>query len=183
MTEQANDNPSELTPDVVADFRKRSKSFSDARDGRVDRDEELTIDVNDLIGASGRPPHQTPEARRDLEHSMRSIGESSEINRNAEMTANTVDPEWIFKDEDGSYSECPERLLGHILERKGEEVVKQMQQALIDLREPIRTVAINCLYLGATPEQAADAFGTSIETIIFLTDVALDQLTSRLHLD
>jgi len=150
------------------------------------------LDVLDMMGAKGRslePPSpadsglsaQSIEDGITANSSIVSLGHSQyEIDRNP-----TPFPVYIEEMEDTEgHAKFVESLIGKLASRKAREAIAPLGKAVDELREPIRTVAIACLY---TPynskEEVAHAFGVPLELVEWLCDVALDSLATHVHID
>lgn len=66
--------------------------------------------------------------------------------------------------------------LGSLLDRLTLRAAEPFRQTIDQMMEPVRTIAINCLLWNIEPEDAARVFGTSVETIDFLVELALHEL-------
>ena len=184
----------------IESYRERVRAFVEARDdpSRRPESQDFEIDVYDLMGFRGeilesRPEDWPKEFSDDPD-------DPNYLSPNMALTQNSEDfPELdLFNDNEGELELATERLLTRLKEhtdqrvdsslasadepeiaRRAKLTAEPLKQVVNKFREPIRTVAINCLYLDTTPEKAARAFGTSVETIDFLTQVALDQLAEH----
>lgn len=72
-------------------------------------------------------------------------------------------------------------LLGKLAARNAEEALVPIGKAVDELREPLRTVAIYCLYFDNGAEDTARSLGISVEAVEFLSDVALDILACHVN--
>ena len=174
MSEQSNRNQ------AVEAWRARHEAFVNARHPR---DHSLEIDVDDLVGAKGERLEPIAE---DWLYEFSSDPASPHYETpNMVLVGNAEEfPEIPFyrdNPEEQTWAMATEQILGRLASRKVAVAIEPLKMAVNGLREPVRTVAINCLYLGASSEDAARCFGTSVETIEFLTDIALDQLAAHVN--
>jgi hypothetical protein len=151
----------------------------------------VEVDVDDLIGAKGEKQTPTDD---EVRHFGPDPTDPGYISPNGNLVNNADSEEFPFDMDIGWFApavqddgpeqlrKITESLLGRLAARKAAEAVMPLQYAVDALREPLRTVAINCLYLDVDSAKAARAFGTSVETIEFLTELALDQLAAHLTL-
>jgi hypothetical protein len=196
MSEDLNTNN-----EALAAYRQRVQAFIETRDDVDKRPGGMEIDMPDLIGFKGEVH---PPITEDW------CGFSSDPTSRDYVTPNTIlmnnsvnfpDEMDLFIDNPGTLEECSAKAADHLKahvapkhagQHEGhpaefladipvEELLEPMQRAVNALREPLRTLAINCLYLDATPEEAARSFGLSVEAVSFLLDVAQDQLALALR--
>lgn len=166
----------ETIPDqAVQAWRARHEAFAEAMADTDVPSGHIAIDVNDLIGGKSQSLQPLPEDWPEDFSSDPSHPNYLSPNQNLTYNAREF-PGWLEEADPDECLRCSERLLGRLARRKAAEAWEPLKHALDGLREPIHTVAINCLFLGVDTEKAARAFGTSVETIEFLTDIALDQL-------
>jgi hypothetical protein len=183
----------ESTPaDEVQAWRDRAAAYRhEVYEGHGFHGWDFTeLDAYDMMGFNGAkldPPPQnlTPKQIED--------GEMSH-NANAVEDArgdNNYDNEWqpwrecIGEQWGGPYGIARhlKPLLGKLAAHTALEAVEPITKAMDELREPIRTVAINCLVFDKGVEEVASTFGLSLQTVEFLCDVALDLLASHIHFD
>jgi hypothetical protein len=137
-------------------------AYEDVRDSPAD---EATprVDVNRLVGADAKRLEPTTE------DCQLAGGLDPVIDRSVEsLTAHAWPP-------DSENRELgARRILEQLAERKAPEAAATFQRAISQLIEPVRTVAVSYFYGGAiSVEATARQLHTSVETVEFLTEVAL----------
>jgi hypothetical protein len=146
----------------------------------------VEVDVDDLIGAKGEKQTPTDDEVRHFGPDPTDpgyISPNGNLVNNANSQVFPNDPlRGLSEDGPEDLRQVTGSLLSRLVTRKAAEAVMPLQYAVDALREPLRTVAINCLYWELDSAEAARACGTSVETIEFLTELALDQLAAHLTL-
>jgi|SRR5580704_13933132 hypothetical protein len=186
----------------LAAWRKRTQTFIEYRDGPRywpdDAPVDLEMDVDDMIGAKGRKLAST-QAELDQAATANVNEETGEhgplwtpnanVVRNATRDADEPFPE-TYEEGQGHEDHMDvtvKPLLGLIAGRIADESWQRLGAAIDGLREPVRSVAIHHLYLGhgtqESAEKTARALGTSVETVTFLADIALDMLATHLRFE
>jgi hypothetical protein len=166
-----------INPAVEA-HRNRSAEYVNIRDGLAERPEHFGMDVADLIGAKGDKLQPT---------------EADRVTRTFSDVASPSDFYWAksrITDDAGDflgdvyldefYLECTQRVLGKLVTRKAEQFCEPLKQAVRSMREPLRTIAVSTIFQDEDPDSIARALSTSVETIDFLTQVALDFLATSI---
>lgn len=189
----------EPTSPTVQAFWDRHEAFAALRDGETPTAQPPEIDVEGLMGTKGAKLSPTI-----VDYQLNHPEPDFTITPNHRLTVNSDRRAFpLYNDQDNWYTAAVQEegqaellavtagILGRLAARKTVAdralpapmgAVEPLQQAIDELREPLRTVAINRLYYGVAPDEAARCFGTSVETIEFLTEVALDQVALRLVL-
>ncbi len=151
------------------------------------------IDVYDLLGVKGKIPPTPAELVTEAEEG----GETLNSWRLRFVASDpNLDP-WLekFEEADGTppyMVERTRRLLGDgPLAGRAEDAVHPVCRILDGMREPLRTVGILSVYGvsfvshdHSTPpstEELAGSLGTSVETMEWLRDVALDMLSAQVR--
>jgi hypothetical protein len=153
------------------DYRERRERFAELMS--ILPVEPLEIDVDDLIGAKGKQGGLTP-AERDEEREM-PYDEGLAPTLKSNLTSNSAEFLTTFNFHE-HFMRGGETILTHLLPRIVDDNQDSLAEIVDRMTEPVRTVAINCFYLGCDYETAARQLGTSIETIDFLAEVALDHV-------
>ncbi|HVX20776.1 MAG TPA: hypothetical protein VHB02_05465 [Acidimicrobiales bacterium] len=189
---------------AVEDFWRRHQEFAHQLATGMKLDgtkapEELEIDVDDLIGAKGEKLEPTPEM-------LVGLGPDPRHPEAPELTPNSIvvvrgRPDSFPHDPDNAELDGPPaddhvdwgsrehlqevtaRIAGRMVTRKAGVLVEPLMQAASELREPLRTVAIAHLYNSHSTEEIARSLGTSVETIEFLAELALDQIAARIRVE
>lgn len=176
--------------DLIA-WRNRTKTFLSYERPGHDRDSHgrrVEIDIDDLIGANGRKLAPTSEELGFFNPpDADGVGAERPIdtpNQYALRTATEI-PTCVQTDFTAEErAQNVRALLGPVGARNAEQLVGPLEEALDRLKNPVRVVAFRYLYFGlGTPEAAEDTareLGTSVETVAFLGDVALDLIGSYL---
>lgn len=181
-------------------FRQRGHSFLQERLAERDLPEyvqrTLEIDARDLLGLKGHVQETGPWDV--IPGSPPDPSEPHYISWNMALTLNSSEfPDCaIFQDDPEELRNATSRILaelGNYPLRPGDDnrgmdreldldaAIDPLREAVDCLREPVRTVAINCLYMHDTSrEETARVLGLSVETVQFLVDVAFDYLRARL---
>lgn len=174
----------ESTPaDDLQDWRDRTSAFLRDQRRAFSEQRPIEIDVDDMIGAKGHRLDALNEAlgSGDLEE-----GWSHNSLAVTEGAVNDGEPFPALQEEAFGHEGLVEQmqpLLGRLAAHRAEQALEPIGRAMHELREPIRTVTINHLFLNETAERTARRLGTSIETVEFLADVALDLLSSHISFD
>jgi hypothetical protein len=144
----------------------------------------LEIDVDDMIGAKGRKLEPTSDMWPDDLSPDDDWTPNEGAVRNGAAKDGIEFPGYIEEGwgHEGHFEQIAP-LLSKLLARKADDAVKFLGKAVDRLREPVRTVAINHLYLDQDAEHTARCLGTSIETVVFLADIALDQLAEHISFE
>lgn len=134
------------------------------------RDE--SIDVADLIGAKGVKREPNKEDWYDWEH--------MDQEPNLKPNPLTVETALEFLQDHETYEEYWEtgaiNILHMLARRQGPAAADSFRFTVDQLMEPVRTVAVNCLFMEEPREAVARRLETSVETIDFLIEIALSHL-------
>lgn len=172
-------------------YRSRVQAFTDAMADEARRPYIFEIDVLDLMGMRGEVQPTISEDWRDF---PRDPNDPNYLSPNMTIVQHGYEfPDLdLWLDNEGEFEHATQNLLGRLAQHTVpaeadknrvdrpawlvDELKEPLKAAVDGLREPVRTVAINCLYLDFTPEHVARATGTPVEAVDFLIQVALDQL-------
>ena len=159
-------------------YRQRCAEFVRIRDGYSERPEHFGIDVDDLIGATGEKLQPTPADRVEVMFGDPTTPEYYLAKSRITDGASDYLSDTYLEEQ---YLEDTERVLGKLTTRMAEQFVEPMKQTIRNMREPLRTIAVSCIFQDEDPESIARALSTSVETIDFLTQVALDVLAASIR--
>jgi hypothetical protein len=181
--------------EAIQAWRDRSAAYVRGlqRDGWNDDGTRAEIDVYDLLGVKGKIPPTPAELVTEAE-----AGEETPNTYRLYFVMGDSDlNSWLEKVEEADgmppyMVERTRRLLGDgPLAGRAEEAVEPVCQILDGMREPLRTVGLLSVFgvsfvardrsIPPSPEELAGSFGTSVETMEWLRDVAMDMLSAQVR--
>ncbi|HVX20671.1 MAG TPA: hypothetical protein VHB02_04925 [Acidimicrobiales bacterium] len=152
----------------------------------------VEIDIDDMIGAKGRKLEPTQELRDELNYVIDQPGVHPDppvTTPNHQLLHEAgIIPSFIRTDFDPpEWAEHVGAVLGPAAARQPEKYIDRLETVIAGLRNPLKVIAFHYLYVGkGTPEAAervATEFGTSVETVAFLGDVALDIIEAHIRFE
>ncbi|HLX87235.1 MAG TPA: hypothetical protein VKR22_02065 [Acidimicrobiales bacterium] len=172
--------------DDVQAWRERIAAFEEA----VREEQFPELDLLDMMGAKGRSPDSpTNIGLCDEALNAGVTPNSAAVAHGHSQSGHGDDREHfpaIIEEMEGheGHVNLLEGLIQQLASRIAPEAVAPLGKAVHELREPIRTVAIACLYTGyVSKEEAAQGFGVPLELIEWLCDVALDSLAAHFRIE
>jgi hypothetical protein len=151
-------NKPESTDQPLTNFRELHE---DTRAGRSE------FDARALIGVTGEQLHPT-----ELELQPSGIWNITAKERMRIGTEDTLSG----AEEDDVKVVQSERVLGLLATRKAQDFIRPLFRKVASMREPMRTVATQCLLNDKDPTEVARLLELSIETVDWLAQTALDSL-------
>jgi DNA-directed RNA polymerase specialized sigma24 family protein len=156
------------------DSRARPEEFVELREQNVRQPKRSVIDIDGMIGATGEQLSPLDAdwdprwGRNETDPDYYSPGMNFTENAAAYSDPETYEPE--------IHIAGAERALRMVAAEKAADASEQIRQAVTAMPEPVRTVAVNRIILGASPESLARGLNTSVETVEFLTQMAVSLL-------
>jgi hypothetical protein len=179
----------------LAAWRERTGAFLSIEDpgyAHTADGRPVEIDIDDMIGANGRKLEPTQEQRDEVNPPDRGTGIRPDPATNTPNSQKLYEasefPSFIRTDFDRSdQADSVAAILGPAAARDPERYIDRLEAVIAQLRNPMQVVAFHYLYNGrGTPEAAeyvATELGTSIETVAFLGDVALDIIAAHIRVE